>query len=74
MPNPTFSLKDFFGEVWKNFLDIATESAAASAAGMPAVQQKIEEAKTHEAKNILWKFFPIALISVLIFLLIKSFK
>jgi hypothetical protein len=74
MPNPTFSIKDFFEKTWKNFLDIAIESAAGSAAQMPAVQEKIEEAKTTEAKNILFKFFPIAVISVFIFLAIKSFK
>ncbi|MBA7607290.1 hypothetical protein ES703_14449 [subsurface metagenome] len=74
MPNPNFSIKDFFANTWKNFLDIATESAAASIGQMPAVQEKIEEAKTVEAKNILFKFFPIAVISVFIFLAIKSFK
>lgn len=74
MPSPNYSIKDFFGDTWKNFLNIVGESAAASAAGMPAVQEKIEEAKTHEAKNILWKFFPIAVISLVIFLAIKSFK
>ncbi|MBA7493851.1 hypothetical protein ES702_04416 [subsurface metagenome] len=74
MPNPSFSVKDFFGSTWKNFLEIVTESAAASASQMPAVKEKIEEAKTVEAKNILFKFFPIAVISLVIFLAIKSFK
>jgi len=74
MPNPSFSVKDFFASTWKNFLEIVTESAAASASQMPAVKEKIEEAKTVEAKNILFKFFPIALISLGIFLAIKSFK
>ncbi|MBA7609380.1 hypothetical protein ES703_16571 [subsurface metagenome] len=74
MPNPSFSVKDFFASTWKNFLEIVTESAAASASQMPAVKEKIEEAKTVEAKNILWKFFPYVAIPTVIFLVIKFFK
>lgn len=74
MPNPAFSVKDFFEETWKNFLSIAGESVAASASQMPAVQEKIEEAATFEAKNILFKFFPVMAISIFIYFLIKSSK
>jgi len=68
------SVKEFFGDVWKTFLDIAGQTAASSVAGMPAVQEKIEEAKTAEAKNVLWNFFPVVAIGVILFVAIKSFK
>lgn len=67
------SVKEFFGDVWKTFLDIAGQTAASSAAKMPEVQKKLEEAKTAEAKNILWEIFPVVAIGVILFIAIKSF-
>jgi len=71
---PAYTVKDFFENTWKNFLSLAGESAAASAAQMPAVKQKIEEAKTFEAKNILFKFFPVLLLALIILLATKILK
>lgn len=71
---PAYTVKDFFENTWKNFLSLAGESAAASAAQMPAVQKKIEEAKTFEAKNILFKFFPVLLLALIILLATKILK
>ena len=71
---PALTVKDFFENTWKNFLSLAGESAAASAAQMPAVQKKIEEAKTFEAKNILFKFFPVLLLALIILLATKILK
>lgn len=71
---PAYTVKDFFENTWKNFLSLAGESAAASAAQMPAVKQKIEEAKTSEAKNILFKFFPVLLLALIILLATKILK
>ena len=68
------TVKESFGDVWKTFLDIAGQTAAASAAEMPEVQKKMEEAKTAEAKNILFKFFPFAVIGILIFLMLPRSK
>jgi len=71
---PTFSVKDFFEDTWKNFLNLVVESATASAAQMPEVKQKIEEAKTAEAKNILFKMFPFIVLLIIALVATKIFK
>lgn len=68
------TVKEFFGDVWKNFLNIVGQTAAASAAQMPAVQEKLEEAKTAEAKNILFKFFPVVVVGIIILLILPKSK
>lgn len=71
---PKYSVKDFFENTWKNFLSLAGEAAAASASQMPEVQKKIEETKTAEAKNILFKFFPVIFLVVIALVASKFFK
>ena len=67
-------IKELFDDVWKNFLNIAGQAATATAADMPQVQAKIEEAKTREAKNILYQAFPFIGFAILIFFAAKVHK
>lgn len=68
------TVKEVFHKAWQNFLGIVGETLAATAAEHPAVAEKIEEAKTKEAKNILWRFFPIAIVAVIVIFLIRSLR
>lgn len=68
------SVEEFFGDVWKNFLHLAGQSVAASAAKMPEVQTAVEKAKTETAKDLLWKVFPFVGIGFLIIIAARSFK
>jgi len=68
------TIKDVFHNAWQNFLEAVGQSFAATAAEIPAIQEKMEEAKTEEAKNVLWRFFPIGVIAVIVFVLIKALK
>lgn len=53
---------DLFKKTLATALSIAGKAIIQTGSQIPAVQKQIEVAKTTAGKNILWKYFPIAIL------------
>ena len=66
------------GEVFKKTLavglDLLKQAAIQKGSEIPAVQKAVEEQKVVAGKNILWKYFPFAILGVMGFYMLSKVK
>lgn len=66
------------GEVFKKTLavglDVLKQTVIQQGSEIPAVQKAVEEQKVVAGKNLLWKYFPFAILGVMGFYMLSKVK